>query len=40
MDPPRKNTADNYEDAEKLALEALQMAPKERGTKFGYAATL
>ena len=29
MDPPTKNIAANYEDAEKLALDALQMAPKD-----------
>ena len=37
MDPPTKNIAANYEDAEKLALDALQMAPKERGTRYGFA---
>ena len=38
-EPPKANTAADFPDAEKIAFEAFELPPKDRGARFGYAKT-
>ena len=38
-EPPKANTAADFPDAEKIAFEAVELPPKDRSARFGYAKT-